>query len=546
MRVADDKMKTDGWFRGTARAGVAGVNDRYKRPFDLVVTVAALLLLLPLWLALGVAIAVAIRSGDRGPVLYRQERLGRDGRVFRIVKFRTMVLGAEDGTGPVRAVPRDARVTAVGRLLRRFHLDELPQAVNVLRGEMSLVGPRPERPALAARFEREAPGFSWRLRVRPGVMGLAQALGSYHWPPRRKLAYDNLYIDTMHPWLDVEIAVRCVRRVLRAARRRTAPVAAPPPAPTLPGCDYLLAVGPGRSGSTFLYRLLNGQALRSPTIKDAYYYRSPRRFERALRCIRTADPAAVLLDVANLAWRDPWLLPGVEELRRRGRRVLLVVLLREHRARARSVMAFRRSRGARASAAALQRAAVHDSLAPEDLTRLFGMGANVLTVDFEALVRRTDTVCDVLADLCGIPRFETGVGAPVNVSVRARNRWLAAAGKLAAAVLRAAGCRRLLQRLKDSPRVMGVFFRPVGAAGDPPSLDGPAGEELSRRYAACRRTLDASSDVLAEGVWLRRAAPRHGFGSGTREGAAAASSRRPEEPRRAAAERASGHEAHRR
>ena len=333
MGVADDKTKTGGWFRGTARAGVADMNDRYKRPFDLVVTVAALLPLFPLWLALGVAIAVAIRSGDRGPVLYRQERFGRDGRVFRIVKFRTMVLGAEDGTGPVRAVPRDARVTAVGWVLRRFQLDELPQAINVLRGEMSLVGPRPELPALAARFER---------------------------------------------------------RVLRAARRRTAPV------PTLPRCDYLLAVGPGRSGSTFLYRLLNGQALRSPTIKDAYYFRSPRRFERALRRIRTADPAAVLLDVANLAGRDPWLLPGVEELRRRGRRVLLVVLLREYRARARSVMAFRRSRGARASAAALQRAAVHDSLAPEDLTRLFGMGANVLTVDFEALVRRPDTVRDVL------------------------------------------------------------------------------------------------------------------------------------------------------
>ena len=162
------------------------MNDRYKRPFDLTVIAAALLLLAPFWLVLGVAIALAIRIEDRGPVLYRQTRLGRNGRVFRIAKFRTMVVGAEDRTGPVRAARRDARVTAVGRLLRRFHLDELPQVVNILKGEMSLVGPRPERPALAERFERDAPGFSERLRVRPGVMGLAQASGSYHWPPGRK------------------------------------------------------------------------------------------------------------------------------------------------------------------------------------------------------------------------------------------------------------------------------------------------------------------------------------------------------------------------
>ena len=188
------------------------MNDRFKRPFDLMVTVAALLLLSPFWLVLGVAIALAIRIEDRGPVLYRQTRLGRGGRLFRIVKFRTLVVGAEDRTGPVRAARRDARVTAVGRLLRRFHLDELPQVANVLKGEMSLVGPRPERPALAGRFEREAPGFSERLRVRPGVMGLAQASSSYHWPPGRKLQYDNLYIDAMSPWLDLQIGARCAER----------------------------------------------------------------------------------------------------------------------------------------------------------------------------------------------------------------------------------------------------------------------------------------------------------------------------------------------
>ena len=139
------------------------MNDRYKRPFDLTVTAAALLLLAPFWLVLGVAIALAIRIEDHGPVLYRQARLGRNGRVFRIAKFRTMVVGAEERTGPVRAARRDARVTAVGRLLRRFHLDELPQVVNILKSEMSLVGPRPER---RARLRPATTCWSWVPAVR--------------------------------------------------------------------------------------------------------------------------------------------------------------------------------------------------------------------------------------------------------------------------------------------------------------------------------------------------------------------------------------------
>ena len=197
----------------------------------------------------------------------------------------------------------------------------------------------------------------------------------------------------------------------------------------------------------------------------------------------------------------------MDELRRRGRRVLLVVLLREHRARAASVMAFRRSRGVGGSPAALERAAVRDSLTPEDLARLFGMGVDVVTVDFRALVGRTGAVLDVLADLCGVPRFEPVDRAPVNVAVRARSRWLSLAGRLAAVVLRGAGCRRLLQRLKDSPRVTGVFFRPGGAEGGPPPLGAAAGDLLELRFAACRRAVDESCERLAAGVWLWRTAP---------------------------------------
>ena len=204
---------------------------RYKRAFDLGVVAAAGIALAPLWAALFAVTALAIRLDSPGPVLYRQVRLGRGGRPFRLVKFRTMAEGAEARTGPVWAQEPDPRTTRVGRVLRRWHIDELPQVVNVLRGEMSLVGPRPERPALAARIEREVPGFSRRLRVRPGIMGLAQALGPYHWHPRRKLRCDERYIATMSPWLDVRLVLLCMARAVRGGMRQRRAGEAPPPGP---------------------------------------------------------------------------------------------------------------------------------------------------------------------------------------------------------------------------------------------------------------------------------------------------------------------------
>ena len=137
-----------------------------------------------------------------------------------MLKFRTMGVGAEDATGPVWTAPGDPRITRTGRALRRFHLDELPQAVNILRGEMSIVGPRPERPELAARIERDLPGFAARLRVRPGVAGLAQANGAGWRDPALKLRYDNLYIAAMSPWLDLALCARCLARTLRPRRGR--------------------------------------------------------------------------------------------------------------------------------------------------------------------------------------------------------------------------------------------------------------------------------------------------------------------------------------
>ena len=193
---------------------------RYKRPFDLAVLALLCVVLWPLWLALAAVIAAAIRLQDGGPVLYRQRRLGQGGRTFLMLKFRTMAVDAERDTGPVWASRRDRRATPVGRVLRRFHLDELPQALNVARGEMSLVGPRPERPRIAARIERKRPGFAERLAVPPGIAGLAQARGRFPARPGEKLRYDRLYMNAMGPWLDLKLLAACVWRTLAGPRRR--------------------------------------------------------------------------------------------------------------------------------------------------------------------------------------------------------------------------------------------------------------------------------------------------------------------------------------
>ena len=195
----------------------AGLSQRYKRPFDVCVLAIALVALAPVWIVLSLAIALAIRCDDGGRILHRQWREGRGGREFEIIKFRTMVEHAETGTGPVWAAVRDGRITRVGALLRRYHLDEIPQIVNVLRGEMSLVGPRPERPALVRRIERRLPRFRERLRVRPGIAGLAQARGEYHSAAQVKLRYDQLYIATMGPLLDLKLLVVCLVKALRPA-----------------------------------------------------------------------------------------------------------------------------------------------------------------------------------------------------------------------------------------------------------------------------------------------------------------------------------------
>ncbi len=177
----------------------------YKRPFDLAVLVIAHLLLVPLWLLLWIAIPLAIKLDDGGPVFYSQERVGRGGKRFRVRKFRSMVIDAEKGTGAVWASRNDPRITRVGRLLRHTALDELPQVLNVWAGDMSLVGPRPERPQLHVQFASHTPEFDQRLSIRPGMAGMAQVYGKYDLSPPDKLVYDLQYARSMSMFLDIKL-----------------------------------------------------------------------------------------------------------------------------------------------------------------------------------------------------------------------------------------------------------------------------------------------------------------------------------------------------
>lgn len=176
-----------------------------KRLLDVAVASLVLVLALPLWFI----IAAAIRLETPGPALYKQERVGKDGVQFNILKFRSMRRDAEK-MGPQWAHKKDPRVTRVGRILRKLHLDEVPQMINVLKGQMSLVGPRPERPVFVDKLTTEIPMYPRRLKVRPGVTGWAQVKHKYDETiddVRRKVEYDFYYIENMSLRMDFKILV---------------------------------------------------------------------------------------------------------------------------------------------------------------------------------------------------------------------------------------------------------------------------------------------------------------------------------------------------
>lgn len=185
------------------------------------VLLAALGLLL-VWPLL-VAIAVALKLESPGPAVFRQERVGQLGRRFTLYKFRSMRDGAERATGPVWAREQDDRVTRVGRILRQSRLDELPQLWNVLRGDMNLVGPRPERPVFVEQLAAQIPFYDYRHRVRPGITGWAQVkyrYGATVEDQREKLRYDLFYIKNFSLWLDLYILFHTAKVVLRGSGAR--------------------------------------------------------------------------------------------------------------------------------------------------------------------------------------------------------------------------------------------------------------------------------------------------------------------------------------
>ncbi len=225
--VADVRVVPDLLQHITFRAGVedldglpvvhltqvplSGWMSLVKRTVDLFVSSTALAVLSPAF----AVIALAIRREDKGHVFYRQRRMGLDGRPFEILKFRSMVPGAEDESGPTWASPEDTRCTRVGRFLRRWSLDELPQLVNVLRGDMSLVGPRPERPEFVREFKETFPQYMLRHRVRAGMTGWAQVHG---WRGNtsltKRIEYDLYYIENWTLSLDVKILWMTLRHGL--------------------------------------------------------------------------------------------------------------------------------------------------------------------------------------------------------------------------------------------------------------------------------------------------------------------------------------------
>lgn len=172
-----------------------------KRVFDILLSAIGLGVSLPVW----VVIAAAIWLDDQGPIFYRQRRVGKGGHEFTSLKFRSMVTNSEEKWGALSASEQDPRVTRLGRVLRATAMDELPQLWNILKGDMSFVGPRPEWTELVRGFRQEIPSFDRRHVVRPGLTGLAQIYGHSEMPRRHKLQYDLLYITKQNLWLDLRL-----------------------------------------------------------------------------------------------------------------------------------------------------------------------------------------------------------------------------------------------------------------------------------------------------------------------------------------------------
>ncbi|MBQ9761790.1 MAG: exopolysaccharide biosynthesis polyprenyl glycosylphosphotransferase [Oscillospiraceae bacterium] len=178
-----------------------------KRLFDILCSLLGIILLSPFMLLT----ALMIKLYDRGPVIYKQVRLTKDGREFKILKFRSMRVDAEkDGVARL-STANDDRITPVGKFIRAIRFDELPQLFNILKGDMTIVGPRPERPEIARQYEQQTPAFALRLQVKAGLTGLAQVYGKYNTDPYDKLRMDLMYINRMSLLYDIQLMLATVK-----------------------------------------------------------------------------------------------------------------------------------------------------------------------------------------------------------------------------------------------------------------------------------------------------------------------------------------------
>jgi exopolysaccharide biosynthesis polyprenyl glycosylphosphotransferase len=189
------------------RLGLTVEQRFFKRLFDIVLSVFGIIVTSPIMLLA----AIMVKSSSKGPVIYRQTRITAGNREFDVLKFRTMYDNAEDKTGPVLSSDNDPRITRVGRVLRNLRLDELPQLFNVLKGDMSFVGPRPERPFFVEQFSREIPEYTYRYLVKAGITGYAQIYGKYDTSAEDKLKYDLLYIRDYSLMLDIKLILQTLK-----------------------------------------------------------------------------------------------------------------------------------------------------------------------------------------------------------------------------------------------------------------------------------------------------------------------------------------------
>lgn len=201
LRTSDELTLFDTPLMLSRNMGLNIEQQWIKRVEDLVIAFLMLMLFSPVFFIA----AIGIKCTDGGPVFYKQERLTKDGKRFMIYKFRTMIVNAEKMTGAVLASEKDPRILPIGRILRATRLDELPQILNILKGEMSLVGPRPERPELAEEIQKAIPEFAYRLKVKAGLTGFAQVYGKYNTTSYDKLKLDLMYIRKYSLLLDLKL-----------------------------------------------------------------------------------------------------------------------------------------------------------------------------------------------------------------------------------------------------------------------------------------------------------------------------------------------------